>query len=144
MLEQIDHKTPIDWLVTVDLNCSIVEAIKALLHLKKKYVSLKEPTHQYFKILEMLFLYSKSVPMCRSTWTWPKWSLSGPRTEWRESIKAPERVALACIWSGRSSLFLSQENFRSVKLGMKYSFLCQSATYASWWNVPGLWEPRTW
>lgn len=88
MFEQIDHKTPIDWLVTVDLNCPIVEAIKAFLHLKK-YVNLKEPTHQYFKILEMLFLYSKSVPTCRSSWTWPRWSLSlwaENRVEWEHKV----------------------------------------------------------
>ena len=50
-----------DLLVSVDSNFPIVEALEVLLYLKN-------PIHQYMKVLEMLFLFSKSVPMCRSMW----------------------------------------------------------------------------
>lgn len=52
------------------------------------YICLKDPTHQYMSVLKMLFLSSKSVPTCRSMWTWAgNPCLSGLRTEWSERVK---------------------------------------------------------
>lgn len=80
-------------------------------------------------VLKMLFLFSKSAPMCKSLW-----ACAGENSE---RIKALECAALVCIWSGRSLGLFSR------KLG----------THEAWKDMylyvnlkpvsvdTGLWEP---
>lgn len=80
-------------------------------------------------VLKMLFLFSKSAPMCKSLW-----ACAGENSE---RIKALECAALVCIWSGRSLGLFSR------KLG----------THKAWKDMylyvnlkpvsvdTGLWEP---
>lgn len=82
-------------------------------------------------VLKMLFLFSKSAPMCKSLWA------CAGENRISERIKALECAALVCIWSGRSLVPFSR------KLG----------THKAWKDMyfyvnlkpvsvdTGLWEP---
>lgn len=83
----------------------MVEAIKVLLYLKK-YINLKDPAHQYMNVLEMVFLYSKSVLTCRSMCICPgNPCVSGQRTEWREREYRPRSVQHSLVCGQAGALF---------------------------------------
>ena len=54
-------------------------------------------------VLKMLFLFSKSAPMCKSLWA------CAGENRVSERIKALEYAALVCIWSGRSLVPFSRK-----------------------------------